>query len=205
VGELDKGTSRRALICEPASLVAERARQMLAAEGFTSCVVDDLELFHELRRRVHFDAFLVGVAGAHGLDLLGLPDDLGPLLLLAPLGEGRSASYRLAMPGAILVDRSLRDPDALRRVLCGPEPEGPESGEPDRVRRAFLPFGLSERQLEVLASALRGDTSRQIAGKLFISELTVRNHLHAIYERVGVSGRRELLGRFVQGLIEGTA
>ena len=109
------------------------------------------------------------------------------------------------MPGAILVDRSLRDTDALRRVLCGPEPEGPAPAGPDTVRRAFLPFGLSERQLEVLGSALRGDTSRQIAGKLFISELTVRNHLHAIYERVGVSGRRELLGRFVQGLIEGTA
>jgi DNA-binding CsgD family transcriptional regulator len=47
--------------------------------------------------------------------------------------------------------------------------------------------------------------SANIAAKLFISELTVRNHLHAIYERVGVSGRRELLGRFVQGLIEGNA
>ena len=205
MGEVDKGTSRRALVCEPASLVAERVRQMLAAEGFSSCVVDDLELFHELRGRVQFDAFVLGVAGADGLDLLGLPSDLGPLLLLAPLGEGSAASYRLAMPGAILVDRSLRDPDALRRVLCGPEPEGPAPAAPDTVRRAFLPFGLSERQLEVLGSALRGDTSREIASKLFISELTVRNHLHAIYERVGVSGRRQLLGRFVQGLIEGTA
>ncbi len=205
MGALDKGTSRRALVCEPASLVAERARQMLSAEGFSSCVVDDLELFHELRGRVHFDVFVLGVGGPNGLDLLGLPDDLGPLLLLAPLGEGGATSYRLAMPGAILVDRSLRDPDALRRVLCGPEPEGPAPAQPDAVRCAFLPFGLSERQLEVLGSALRGHSSRQIAGKLFISELTVRNHLHAIYERVGVSGRRELLGRFVQGLIEGTA
>ena len=85
----------------------------------------------------------------------------------------------------------------LRGGICRPAP--------DTVREAFLPFGLSERQLEVLGGALVGATSRQIAKQLFISELTVRNHLHAIYERVGVSGRRELLGRFVQGLIEGHA
>ena len=70
------------------------------------------------------------------------------------------------------------------------------------MRRTFGPFGLSERQLEVLSRALLGETSAEVARKLFISELTVRNHLHAIYQRVGVSGRRELLGRFVQALIE---
>ena len=66
----------------------------------------------------------------------------------------------------------------------------------------FGPFGLSERQLEVLGRALLGEGSGAIAGRLFISELTVRNHLHAIYTQVGVSGRRELNGRFVRGLIQ---
>ena len=54
----------------------------------------------------------------------------------------------------------------------------------------------------MLRRALLGDSAAEIAGRLYISELTVRNHLHAIYERVGVSGRRELQGRFLQTLLE---
>ncbi len=205
MGSVEKVTSRRALAYEHEPLVAERVIQMLAAEGFASCVTDDIALFHELRANVVFELFLAGVAALEGIELLGLAADLQPLVLLAPIACQSPAPYRLALPDAILVDRSLRDPDALRKVLRGSDPRQAPASAPDAVRNAFLPFGLSERQLEVLGSALRGDTSRAIASKLFISELTVRNHLHAIYERVGVSGRRELLGRFVQGLIEGTA
>ena len=204
VGSLDRGEGRRALACECAPLVAERLRQMLAAEGYATCVADEIELFHELRRRMSFDLHVVGVNQIEGIDLFGL-GDVRPLLVLAPLAAQSPAAYRLALPEASIVDRELRDPDALRRVLRGPEPEMPGADAPDAVRVAFGPFGLSERQLEVLSSALRGHASREIASQLFISELTVRNHLHAIYERVGVSGRRELLGRFVQGLIEGNA
>ena len=102
------------------------------------------------------------------------------------------------------MDRGLRDPDALVGALDSALGEPSEASLPtaDVVRRAFEPFQLSERQLEVLSSALLGDSSAEIAGKLYISQMTVRNHLHAIYERVGVSGRRELLGRFVRGLVE---
>lgn len=189
-----------ALVYEREALVAERARQMLSAEGFATCLVDDVALFHEVNARAPFDLYVFGVND----DEAALPELAGlqPLVLLAPLGK-RAAHLRMAIPHAELVDRALRDPDALRAVAGGP----PESAAPeaDAVRRAFSPFGLSERQLEVLGGALLGETSREIAKKLFISELTVRNHLHAIYERVGVSGRRELLGRFVQGLIEGHA
>ncbi len=144
------------------------------------------------------------MAGAEGLERLGL-EGVTPLLLLAPLAGAGATAYRLALPEAVPLDRELRDPDTLRRVLADPEPGAPSAATPDAVRRAFLAFRLSERQLEVLSSALRGHASREIARALFISELTVRNHLHAIYERVGVSGRRELLGRFVSGLIEGNA
>ena len=181
--------------------MAERARQMLSAEGFATCLVDNVGLFHELRARAPFDLFLLGVGASDPSDALLELEELQPLVLLAPLGR-EAARLRMAVPHAELVDRALRDPDALRAVVGGVPQLAPEA---DAVRGAFSSFGLSERQLEVLGGALLGQTSREIAQKLFISELTVRNHLHAIYERVGVSGRRELLGRFVQGLIEGHA
>jgi len=197
----------RALVFEPEALVAERVRQMLTAEGFSTCLVDDVTLFHELGTRIAFDLWVVGVTSPDSLGALGLSASTRPLVLLAPL-DGRSdlARYRLEFPDSLILDRGLRDPDALRRALGATAPgrEGPDEGA-DAVGRAFATFGLSERQLQVLSRALVGQTSREIADSLFISELTVRNHLHAIYERVGVSGRRELLGRFVRGLIEGHA
>jgi DNA-binding CsgD family transcriptional regulator len=197
----------RALVFESEALVAERVRQMLAAEGFSSCLVDAIAMFHELAVRVAFDLFVVGVKSPDSLGALGLSSSTQPLVLLAPL-DGRSdlTCYRLELPDSLILDRGLRDPDALRRAIGKPDPWQEQSDDGvDAVGHAFATFGLSDRQLQVLGRALVGETSRKIADSLFISELTVRNHLHAIYERVGVSGRRELLGRFVRGLIEGNA
>jgi len=201
---------RCALLLERDALAAERLRSMVRAEGYATSLVDTWALFEALRSRMPFDLYAVGatapdqIHGAQGLEALD------PLLLLVPLEAGVSP-YRLAHPRARLVDRRLRDPDAVRRalgtLLDDPTPPSPASPTVSAasVRRAFEPFGLSGRQLEVLELALRGAPRAEIAARLFISELTVRNHLHAIYERVGVSGRRELLGRFVQGLLEGNA
>ena len=196
-----KRTRWRALVYEPDGLVCERARQLLRAEGLETCAVDSPELFACARDELGFDVFIVGVRGPGELAALDLAEKPRPLVLLAPLHGADSTHYRVAVGDAVVVDRGLRDPDALRRALgLVPSAERPRPPD-DPVRRTFEPFGLSERQLEVLRRALLGETSAAIARTLFISELTVRNHLHAIYSRVGVSGRRELLGRFVRALI----
>jgi len=203
----DDGAIRRALVFEPDALVSERLRYMLRAEQFRVAVVDDAALFWQLAQGHAFELFAVaGHSAEHPAELERLRK-LDPLLILVSSAEPALITrLRMSVPGAGLLDRALRDPDAVRRVL-GSETLSPSepavrfgSGE-DVVRAAFGSFALSERQLEVLSYTLRGETSRDIAVRLFISEPTVRNHLHAIYERVGVSGRRELLGHFVRGLI----
>ena len=75
------------------------------------------------------------------------------------------------------------------------------------VRRGRLLEPSEKAGVAALAGSLLDEgTSRhtgpQIAARLYISEVTVRNHLHAIYERVGVSGRRELQGRLLRSLLE---
>ncbi len=55
--------------------------------------------------------------------------------------------------------------------------------------------GLSERQMEVLRRLLAGESARVSARELFLSESTVRNHLSAIYRRLGVHSREELLAQ----------
>lgn len=52
-----------------------------------------------------------------------------------------------------------------------------------------LPMSLSSRELEVLRLLARGQTNQQIARDLFISISTVKNHVHHIIEKLGVSDR----------------
>ncbi len=54
---------------------------------------------------------------------------------------------------------------------------------------------LSPREREVLAAAVEGLSAREMAQRLSLSEATVRSHLSAIYSKLGVSGRIELLAR----------
>lgn len=56
-------------------------------------------------------------------------------------------------------------------------------------------YGFSERELEVTRLIARGHGTSQIAAKLFISPHTVRDHVKAVFEKVGVSSRGELVAK----------
>ena len=51
---------------------------------------------------------------------------------------------------------------------------------------------LSRRETEIVKMVAAGLRNKEIAGKLFIGEGTVKTHLHAIYKKLGVHGRVEL-------------
>lgn len=53
----------------------------------------------------------------------------------------------------------------------------------------LAPLGLSARQTEVLCLTARGLSNAQIGDELFISPRTVKRHLEAIYDRLGVRTR----------------
>ena len=51
---------------------------------------------------------------------------------------------------------------------------------------------LSDREKEIVGLVAQGFRNREIGEKLFISEQTVKNHLHNIFDKLGVSDRLEL-------------
>ena len=50
---------------------------------------------------------------------------------------------------------------------------------------------LTDRQLEVLASVAQGQSNSDIAKQFGLSEITIKKHLSAIFERLGVANRSE--------------
>jgi DNA-binding NarL/FixJ family response regulator len=62
------------------------------------------------------------------------------------------------------------------------------TGTDDRQRS----FGLTRRELEIVAAIVEGCTNRDIAQKFSLSEDTVKHHLTHIFDKLGVSNRLEL-------------
>jgi len=71
---------------------------------------------------------------------------------------------------------------ALRRMK-------PSRGAPEAPRN----FGLSSREMEVIALIVAGYTNKDSARELGISENTAKHHLTNIFDKLGVSNRLELV------------
>jgi len=69
-----------------------------------------------------------------------------------------------------------------------PQPQLPPTS-PGRDRERSP---LSQREREIVALVAQGFKNKEMAEKMFISEQTVKNHLHNIFDKLGVSDRLEL-------------
>jgi DNA-binding NarL/FixJ family response regulator len=76
---------------------------------------------------------------------------------------------------------------AVMRQFATPGEIGLPSGVRNRDRSP-----LSTREREIVALVAQGYKNKEMAEKLFISEQTVKNHLHNIFDKLGVSDRLEL-------------
>jgi DNA-binding NarL/FixJ family response regulator len=76
---------------------------------------------------------------------------------------------------------------AVMRQFAGPGDM--LGGSPSRGRERSP---LSQREREIVGLVAQGYKNREMAEKMFISEQTVKNHLHNIFDKLGVSDRLEL-------------
>src|SRR5437763_216248 len=69
----------------------------------------------------------------------------------------------------------------------GEFPGGHNNGKTTRERAQ-----LSQREREIIVLIAQGYKNKEIAEKMFITEQTVKNHLHNVFDKLGVSDRLEL-------------
>jgi DNA-binding NarL/FixJ family response regulator len=84
--------------------------------------------------------------------------------------------------------------EETRRLRAAPEPEvvdappsQPDLTQPDPPQ----PNRLTTRELEILRYAADGASNAQIAGRLWVTEQTVKFHLTNVYRKLGVANRTE--------------
>lgn len=121
----------------------------------------------------------------------------------APLALGAMAA---GASGCVLRGGEFEPGELIRVVLDAARQRQPPApaAEPGlaRAARAGLsraeshPLGLRPRELEIMGLIADGLSNRQIAARLVITEKTVKNHICSIYQRFGVTGRSQAVGRW---------
>jgi DNA-binding NarL/FixJ family response regulator len=96
---------------------------------------------------------------------------------------------------AVRRGEAMLDPVVTRHVLSWMR-----QVEDGRDKAAFK--NLSDRELEVLAELATGKSNRQIATALSLSEITARNHISAILNKLGLSNRTEAVAYAVRHHIQ---
>ena len=95
-------------------------------------------------------------------------------------------SIRKVYTGEIWLDS--RTTAAVMRQFASPADQlAAQNGKGGRERSP-----LSTREREIVALVAQGYKNKEMAEKMFISEQTVKNHLHNIFDKLGVSDRLEL-------------
>jgi DNA-binding NarL/FixJ family response regulator len=130
------------------------------------------------------------------------------MLTISQDDEDLLAAIRAGADGYLLKNT---EPDELRKALLrlnqGQSVLSPEVTAP--VLRALARSSqipkvlLSDRELEVMHCLAEGQTTLQIANRLFISENTVKTHVRHILEKLEASNRTEAVSKAIQmGLIQ---
>jgi DNA-binding NarL/FixJ family response regulator len=165
------------------------------------------------------DIILTGFAGStladllEQLDKLDVPDYKADVVVLGTgtqvAGQppvGSHAVLPSESPAHVLFER-IRSRAARRIAAKGravPEVEESANGGPAGTGRRSerTRFGLTPREMEIVAAVRRGIGNKAIAKQCSISEDTVKHHLTHIFAKVGVSSRVELAVFAIQKGIE---
>ncbi|GIP40000.1 DNA-binding response regulator [Paenibacillus sp. J31TS4] len=131
-----------------------------------SYVVDALTAGAEgyLLKAIHPKDLAAGIKWVHGGGTL-IPQDIARLLITQIRGGGETGETGASS-------------DGLPPAKPYEPPKSP-------------PYGLSERELEVLHCLSDGLSNREIAEKLFLSEGTVKNYISSIYSKMEVRDRMQ--------------
>lgn len=130
---------------------------------------------------------LNGIAVASALRASG---STTPIMIVTTFGRPGYLEKALAagVNGFVVKDSPASElAEAIRRVVRGETVIDPELAISSLTHRS----PLTEREREVLAAAADGASVRQIAQRVHLSQGTVRNHLSAVIQKLGVKNRSE--------------
>jgi LuxR family maltose regulon positive regulatory protein len=125
---------------------------------------------------------------------LSLAEPEGYIRLFIDLGPEMKSLLRKALELSISPEYTRRLLSAFESISTSPADAGrllPTQPQIDTEALSEMVEPLSPRELEVLSLVADGLTNREIAGRLYIAESTVKSHLNTIYQKLDVKNRTQ--------------
>jgi DNA-binding NarL/FixJ family response regulator len=196
----------RIAIADDHQIFRDGLKRLLESEpGFTVIAeaADGVDAIR-ITRDAKPDILLLDVAMPRmgGIEAMSVPDvgTTRVILLTAAIEPAellRAVQY--GARGVVLKEAATRNLiEGIHRVMEGKLLIGTEIADDlaHAVRQAGAqrdrPYGLTQRELEIVDAIVAGDSNRDIAVRLNISLQTVKHHLTSVFDKTGTSTRLEL-------------
>jgi DNA-binding NarL/FixJ family response regulator len=196
----------RIAIADDHQIFRDGLRRLLESEpGFevVAEAADGLDA-SRIARDDHPDVMLLDVAmprmgGVEALTTI-LPETTRVILLTAAIEPSELLrAIQLGARGIVLkesatrllidgIHRVMEDKYVIGAGVVDDQEQASRQAGAQRTRR----YGLTARELEIVAAIVSGDSNRDIGDRLAISLQTVKHHLTSIFDKTGVSSRLEL-------------
>jgi LuxR family maltose regulon positive regulatory protein len=202
LGQTDLKSLEHPILTRAKVLIAVGDRASLAeAEQYLTAFVDEARATHmvlALLEGLAVQALLHETQGDHARATRSLQASLalaapeGIVQRYAYLGATLAPILRRILDGASPVPHARTVLNALEMVLAA---QPALLRTPSRPTRDTAHTPLSEREQQVLRCLSLRLTNNEIGDELYISPITVKNHIAHISEKLGVSGRRAAVQR----------
>ena len=195
----DFGREEADLLEQMAAPLAQGLRRTCLSSAADSPLVDDRPAVVLLSRDLRVDSCTEGaealiseLRGVGCVDPERLPLAIRVLALrVVSQRAGPSMSFRARTRGGQWVTIRGATLDAERRIAIVID----RAARSDVVPMILAGHGLTPRERKLAELVLLGLSSQDVSEVLGISQYTVQDHLKAIFDKTGVSSRRELAAR----------
>lgn len=186
-----------------------------ATEGFecAGSFISVSEALNNLKQTdvILLDINLPDISGIEGVRLIKEKHPKVSIIMLTVFDDDKNIfnSIMAGADGYLLKKTSpIKILQAIEDVVSGGSPISPTiAKQVFNLFKSFAPpekseLDLTEREKEVLDLLVAGFSNDEVSNKLFISPLTVKNHVRHIYEKLHVHSRSQVVAKAIkEGII----
>ncbi|GMM59411.1 response regulator transcription factor [Novosphingobium pituita] len=208
---IDQPRAISVLVVDDHALLREGLRAVISTQddirivGEADCGAEAIAAYARLKPDVVLmDLQMADMSGVEAIAAIrSEAPDARILVLTTYSGDGRAIKALRAGAMGYLLKASLRNEllDAIRSIHHGGKHL--DAAVATAIAMHVLDEPLSEREVAVLELAAWGNSNKQIAARLYISEETVKGHMKLIFSKLGATDRTHAVTLAARrGLIE---